>query len=151
MEKEKITVKPTYKPACTFPGCSEPTTGRGLCRRHYDQWIGKIRRERDKLHKRDKPFLRFENPYRDGSGYWHIFEVIRQTQPLTTDQILHRSKIELAIAGKSGYRVDYAFEVLRMKRHSSRRGDYQMRQDDKGRWHLFRERQKNGKDDGDNT
>ena len=130
----------TAKPTCTFPGCDQRAKGRGLCQHHYDQWIGKIRRERDKLRSRDKLFLRFENPYREGSGYHAIFEIIRQNQPLTTDQILYRSKIELAKAGMSGYRVDYAFEVLRMKRHACRRGDYQMRQDAKGRWHLIRER-----------
>lgn len=67
-----------------------------------------------------------------------------------TDQILYRAKIELAKAGKSGYRVDYAFEVLKMKRHACKRGDYQMRQDSKGRWHLISGRGRKDDADGQN-
>jgi hypothetical protein len=152
MENEQTTEQPTEKPSCTFPGCDQSTKAKGLCQRHYDQWYGKIRQERAKLKQRDKPFLRFENPYREGSGYHIVFEVIRQNQPLTTEQILHRAKIELAKAGKSGYRVDYAFEVLRMRRHACKRGDYQMRQDAKGRWIVIRDRiSKSVEANGDNT
>jgi hypothetical protein len=129
-------------------GCKEMASGRGLCQHHYDQWYGKIRRERDKQRKRDKPFLRFKNPYRQRSGYHIVFEVIRQNQPLTTEQVIYRSKIELAKDGLTDYRIDYAFEVLRAKIHSSKRGDYQMRKDAKGRWHLIRER--GGKEIGSN-
>lgn len=128
------------KKPCTIAGCTEMASGRDLCKRHYDQWYGKIRRERDKESKRGKPFLRFENPYRKSSGYNIIFEVIRQNQPLTTDQIVYRSKIELAINGMADYRVDYAFEVLRAAKHASKRGDYLMHKDAKGRWFLMRDR-----------
>ena len=140
----------TPKPTCTMPGCGQRAKGKGLCQRHYDAWYGRIRRERDKVAKRDKPFLRFDNPYRTGSGYHIIFEVLRQHPPLTTEQVCYRSKIELAKAGLADYRVDYAFEVLRMKRHACRRGDYQMRRDTKGRWVLIRERGGKDASDGQN-
>jgi len=138
------------KMPCTMPGCDGRSKGKGLCQRHYDQWYGRIRRERDKLQRRGKPFLKFPNPYREGSGYHFIFEVLRQNPPLTTDQIIYRSKIELAKNGLADYRIDYAFEVLRMKKHACKRGDYQMRRDAKGCWHLIRERGGKDASDGQN-
>ena len=135
------------KRPCKMPDCKKLASGRGLCHHHYDQWYGKIRRERDKLRKRDKPFLRFKNPYRKLSGYWHIFNVLRENQPLATEQVLYRAKIELAKNGLAGYRVDYVFEVLHAKRHACKRGNYQMRKDAKNRWHLIRDR---GKETGSN-
>ncbi len=133
------------KSPCSISGCGRLAQGRGLCKPHYDQWYGKIRRERDKLKKKDKPFLRFINMYRPGSGYHILFEAIRTNPPITTAQIMHRAKIELVKAGKTKYRLDYAFEVIKSKRHACKKGDYQMRQDSKGRWHLIREqRQQHG-------
>jgi hypothetical protein len=138
----KTNGEPAKKLTCTMPGCGERAKGKGLCQAHYDQWYGRIRRQRDKINRAGKPFLKFENPYRAGTGYWHIFEILRQNQPLTTAQIFHRSKIELAKNGLAAYRVDYAFEVLRAKRHASKKGEYQMRQDARKRWHLIRDRER---------
>jgi hypothetical protein len=128
------------KTPCRMAGCKETSKGRGLCQRHYDQWRGKIRRELDKERNRNLPFLRFDNPYRKGSGYHIIFETIRLNKPLQTDQLARLAKIELAKAGKGGYRFEYAFEVLRMARHACRRGDYHLRQDAQKRWHLLNNR-----------
>ena len=121
---------------CTMAGCDKVAKGRGLCQRHYDMWYGKIRRERDKLRNKEAPFLKFDNPYRLSSGYHTIFEVIRTSKLLTEKQIIRRSRSALMEAGKPKYRIDYALEVIKAKKHSSKKGDYQVRIDDQGRWHL---------------
>lgn len=133
---------------CTIPGCNEAAKGRRLCQHHYDVFIGKIRRERDKIWKKECPFLHFENPYRQKSGYHIIFEVIRQHRPLATDQVFRLSRVELVKAGMTDYRIDYGFEVLKAKKHFSKKGDYQLKQDPKGRWHLTKPRKEvnNGKE-----
>lgn len=125
---------------CTVPGCDKLAKGREMCQHHYDIWMGKIRRERDKQRNKEKPFLKFTNPYRKDSGYHIVFEVIRANKRLTQEQIIRRSRIELAKAGKADYRIDYALEVLKAKKHSSKKGDYQVRIDNKGRWNLIKER-----------
>ena len=133
---------------CKIPGCSERTKGLGLCQRHYDVIYCKIRQERDKIRKKECPFLYFENPYRQKSGYYIIFEIIRQHRPLTTDQILRLSRIELVKKGITDYRIDYAFEVLKAKKHASKKGDYLLKQDPKGCWNLTKPRREvnNGKE-----
>jgi len=125
---------------CAIPGCAYASTSRGLCQHHYDVWYGKIRRERDKLRNREQPFLSFQNPYRQGTGYHIIFEVMRTSKPLAVEQIARLARIELTKAGLKDYRIDYALEVLKAKKHSSKRGDYQVRFDGKGRWHLVKDR-----------
>lgn len=46
------------------------------------------------------------------------------------------------------YRIDYAMEVLKAKKHFSKKGDYQLKQDPKGRWHLTKPKKEvnNGKE-----
>ena len=126
---------------CTIPSCDGIAKGRGLCQHHYDIYMGKIRRERDKLKNREAPFIKLKNPYRVSSGYNIIFETIRTNKPLTETQITSRSKSELVKAGKADYRIDYALEVIKAKKHSSKKGDYQVRIDNKGRWHLITDKQ----------
>jgi len=126
---------------CTIPSCDSIAKGRGLCQHHYDIYMGKIRRERDKLKNREAPFIKLKNPYRVSSGYNIIFETIRTNKPLTETQITSRSKSELVKAGKADYRIDYALEVIKAKKHSSKKGDYQVRIDNKGRWHLITDKQ----------
>ena len=129
---------------CSITGCQEVAKGRGLCKRHYDMWYGKIRRERDKQRNMEQPFIKFKNPYRPLSGYHIVFETLRTNKPLTQEQIIHRSKSELVKAGKAKYRIDYALEVIKAKKHSSKKGDYQVRIDNKGRWNLISEKQNHG-------
>jgi len=125
---------------CSMPDCIEPAHARGFCRLHYDKWRCQIRTERHRQKRREQPFAGFKNAYRKGCGYWIIFEVLRTNQPLTTEQLLHRCKIELVKANKNDYRIDYAFEIMRAKRHFCKRGDFQMWKDPRGRWHLIRDR-----------
>ena len=134
---------------CKIPGCEERAKGLGLCQHHYDQIYSKIRRERDKLRKKECPFLRFENPYREKSGFHIIFNVIRNSRPLTKEQIFRQAKMELVQAGMSAYRIDYAWEILKAKKHTYKRGNYQLKQDGKGCWHLIRD--VSGRDRNDPT
>lgn len=135
------TTEPKGQPMtqCTIPDCDEPSKGRGLCQHHYDQFNGKIRRERDKLKKRECPFLGFKNPYREKTGYHVIFEVIRKSCPLTKEQIFRLAKAELVKSGMKNYRIDYAFEVLKAKQHTCKKEGYQLRQDEKSLWQLIKD------------
>lgn len=125
--------------ACSIPNCDQPAHARGFCRIHYDKWRCQIRTERNRLKKREQPFAGFHNAYRKGCGYWVMFEVLRTNLPLTTDEFLRRCRIELVKAGRGQYRIDYAFEIMRARKHSSKKGDYQLWQDPKRRWHLTRD------------
>lgn len=76
------------------------------------------------------------NPYRVGSGYHVLFEVIRTNPPMTKAQILEKATAEMVKLGNGEYRVDFAFAVVTAKQHKSKRGDYQMTKDAEGLWHL---------------
>ena len=125
------------KRPCSIPGCKDFVVSRGFCQRHYDGWYAQIRIEKQRQRRKDKPFLGVPNPYRVGTGYYILVEAIRQNQPMTIEQILRIAKAELAKSGRIGYRLDYAFEVIKSKRHASRQGEYELRQDAKKRWHLM--------------
>lgn len=124
---------------CKIPGCNERSKGMGLCQHHYDQFNGKIRRERDKIKKRECPFLGFKNPYRKKSGFNIIFELIRTSRPLTKEQIFRLGKAELGKAGMRNYRIDYAWEILKAERHACKRSGYQLKRDEKGLWQLMKD------------